>query len=188
MIDRRLVPFAALAVGLLLAGCEGTQQIEIELNNVKETTKSQMDIIKKQNELMNRKLNDINEKLRELQETNDRLSGDLAAFASRPEEIKLEIISEVNSRFVGAAKTQEDFKAEVTELFQKRMSEIEESMKQEIEDMEKTLAQHSAFGSFVAGEQDSINKVFASRFDSRPWYQSYIGKWEDMEKNKDTTP
>jgi hypothetical protein len=30
--------------------------------------------------------------------------------------------------------------------------------------------------------------VFAERFDSRPWYQSIIGKWEDQERQTLSSP
>jgi hypothetical protein len=59
---------------------------------------------------------------------------------------------------------------------------IDAGLQTKVDTMEQDLAQHVAFVNFVATEQDSINRVFATRFDSRPWYQSYMGKWEDMQK------
>ena len=54
-------------------------------------------------------------------------------------------------------------------------------------ELEETLLEHASFVRFVTGEQDSINYIFAARFDSRPWYQSILGKWEDMERERNTS-
>jgi archaellum component FlaC len=176
-----------LGVALVLCACEGTQEIELQLTNTRDNTKAQMDLLKKNHELVNRKLNDLNERIVKLQETNDRLSGDLTTFASRPEEVKLEIIQEVNTRFDGVAREQAEFKQAVEDTLQARMQRIDAALATQVADMEKTLQQHSSFVMFVATEQDSINRVFANRFDSRPWYQSYMGKWEDMQKSQGKT-
>jgi len=184
MTRRTLFLAPVLGAVLVLSACEGTKDIELQLTNTRDNTKAQMDLLKKNHELVNRKLNDLNERIGKLQETNDRLSGDLATFASRPEEVKVEIIQEVNTRFEGVRREQAEFKQTVQDTVKARMERIDAGLQAKVEAMEKNLTQHSAFVEFVATEQDSINKVFANRFDSRPWYQSYMGKWEDMQKAK----
>jgi len=187
-MTRRSLFFGPLVgVALVLCACEGTQEIELQLTNTRDNTKAQMDLLKKNHELVNRKLNDLNERIVKLQETNDRLSGDLTTFASRPEEVKLEIIQEVNTRFDGVRREQIEFKKTVEDSLKARMDRIDAGLEVQVQDMEKTLLQHNAFVQFVATEQDSINRVFANRFDSRPWYQSYMGKWEDMQKSQGNT-
>jgi chromosome segregation ATPase len=156
--------------------------------NVRDRARAEMDVLKKQNELLNRKLNDMNQRVTELQESNDRLSAELANYATRPEEVKLEIIGEVNTRFAAMAKGHDDFVSQINQEFADRTTGIETDLDDQLAEMEKTLSQHSAFVQFVAAEQDSINRVFATRFDSRPWYQSVLGKWDDMGRSQPETP
>jgi hypothetical protein len=48
--------------------------------------------------------------------------------------------------------------------------------------MERTLEAKDEFFRFVFSEQDSINMEFAARFESRPWYESVLGRWEEREQ------
>jgi chromosome segregation ATPase len=177
----------ALLVGLVLisalGGCGG-RDFETELINFRDRSRAQLDVMKKQNELLNRKLNDMNARLDKLQESNDRLSAELTSYVTRPEEVKLEIITEVNTRFSAAAKNQEDFFTQVNTAFDDRTTATQDTLNTKMAAMEADLLDHSAFVKFVATAQDSINRVFASRFDSRPWYQSFMGKWEDRERTR----
>jgi hypothetical protein len=175
-----------IGVGFVLAltGCNRNQEIQAELFRIRDRNKAEMDLLKKSNELLNRRYNDLKERVDKLQETNDRLTGELTEYATRPEEVKLEIITEVNTRFAAIANGQQDFMTQVNADFEEKEAVIETDLVAGLDRMEKTLLQHAAFVQFVSSEQDSINRVFAGRFDSRPWYQSVLGKWADMERGK----
>ncbi len=188
-MNRRLVSLAVvLGVGMTLAGCQGNRQMQQDLVNLQSTTKKQLDLLKQQNEFLNRKMNTVNTNVATLTEKTDQLSAELATYANRPEEVKLEIISEVNTRFESIAANNKEFQAEVLANFKAQEEQIDQKLLVQLEDMNKTLNKHTAFVKFVASEQDSINRVFANRFDSRPWYQSIIGKWDDMERAQQTAP
>lgn len=180
--------FAVLGAAVVLSGCEGTRELRAQMNNVRSQSESKASVLKKQNELLNRKLNDMNARVQELQESNDRLATELSSYITRPEEVKLEIITEVNTRFAGIAQQQDNFQTELTEAFTTKTAEIEQNLDSQLEEIGNTLEQHSNFVQFVSAEQDSINRVFANRFDSRPWYQSFMGKWDDMNRNREATP
>jgi predicted nuclease with TOPRIM domain len=184
---RRILTFFVLAgtVGIL-GGCQGNRELRAEMINVRDRAAAQMDRMKKENELLNRKLNDMNETVGKLQDSNDRLSTELTNYATRPEEVKLEIITEVNTRFSAMAKGQDDFVKDLNDRFDTKTAAIESDLDNQLAAISDTLNDHSMFVHFVASQQDSINRVFASRFDSRPWYQSILGKWEDMKKNQET--
>lgn len=169
---------------LAMTGCDRNAGIRDELFRIRDRNKAQMDVLKKSNELINRQLNDLKQRVDELQDSNDRLAGELTDYATRPEEVKLEIITEVNTRFAAIANSQQTFMEEVNQNFTAKEAEIREGLAADIEEMENTLLEHAAFVRFVSTEQDSINRVFAARFDSRPWYQSIIGRWEDMQRQK----
>lgn len=179
---------AFLGVAILFAGCGADREMQAELVNLKSSTKKQLDLLKQQNQFLNRKLNTVNEKVDELTELTTNLRAELSTYANRPEEVKLEIINEVNTRFAAIAKNQDEFKEQVQTAFQDQSKKINDDLATELEAMNKTLNKHTAFVQFVASEQDSINRVFANRFDSRPWYQSIIGKWEDRERAASSTP
>jgi cell division protein FtsB len=171
-----------------VAGCTGAADTRAELFRIRDRSKSQMDILKRKNELLNRQLNDMNEQVAELQESNDRLSAELGEYAARPEEVKLEIITEVNTMFSGVVTSQQDFKAQVDATVEEKTAAIEAELAEGLANLEKTLIQHGDFVHFVTSEQDSINRVFALRFDNRPWYQSVLGKWDDMERTMPEAP
>jgi DNA anti-recombination protein RmuC len=179
---------AFLGVAILFAGCGADREMQADLVNLKSSTKKQLDLLKQQNQFLNRKLNTVNEKVDELTELTTSLRTELSTYANRPEEVKLEIINEVNTRFAAIAKNQDEFKEQVQTAFQDQSKKINDDLATELEAMNKTLNKHTAFVQFVAAEQDSINRVFANRFDSRPWYQSIIGKWEDRERAATNTP
>jgi adenylosuccinate lyase len=147
-----------------------------------------MDILKKSNELMNRQLNDMREKVTELRESNDRLSGELTELATRPDEVKLEIITDVNARFSGMAQAQDEFTTQVNAKVEESNAATEADLEAKLAELTEVLEKHQEFVHFVATQQDSINRVFANRFDSRPWYQSVIGRWNDMELTRQETP
>ena len=179
---------AFLGVAILFAGCGADREMQADLVNLKSSTKKQLDLLKQQNQFLNRKLNTVNEKVDELTSLTTNLRAELSTYANRPEEVKLEIINEVNTRFAAIAKNQDEFKEQVQTAFQDQSKKINDDLAAELEAMNKTLNKHTAFVQFVAAEQDSINRVFANRFDSRPWYQSIIGKWEDRERAAANTP
>ncbi len=181
----RLVAFAAvMTVGMALTGCQANRQMQADLINLQNSTKKQLDLLKQQNEFLNRKLNTVNSKVDDLDKSNTKLSTDLSTFANRPEEVKLEIINEVNTRFQSIAKEQDDFKKDVADQLKAESDKMNSKLDTRLAEMDKVLNKHTAFVQFVASEQDSINRVFANRFDSRPWYQSIIGKWEDRERQQ----
>jgi DNA anti-recombination protein RmuC len=184
MLRRILTLFVIAGAAGVLAGCQGNQELRAEMINVRDRAAAEMDRMKKQNELLNRKLNDMNETVGKLQESNDRLSTELTNYATRPEEVKLEIISEVNTRFSAMSENQKEFMTQINEQFETTTAAIESDLDTRLAAISDTLNDHSMFVHFIASQQDSINRVFANRFDSRPWYESILGKWEDMKKTQ----
>ena len=189
LMNRRLVSLVAvLGVGIALSGCQGNRQMQQDIVNLQNTTKKQLDLLKQQNEFLNRKMNTVNTNVATLTEKTDQLSAELSTYANRPEEVKLEIISEVNTRFEAIAAQNKEFQDEVNANFKGQQEQIDLKLQTQLDLMTKTLDKHTAFVNFVATEQDSINRVFANRFDSRPWYQSIIGKWDDRERAQKNNP
>lgn len=182
-MQRRLSSLALAA--FLLVGLTGCQQIrtnQAEIIELSNKVNHDLDLLKKQNTFLNRKVNKLQDSVEEASTVSKALREELSTYANRPDEVKLEIIEEVNSRFQAIGQSNEAFKAEVTEMFTTQAQNVNNRLDTTLAQMEKTLNNHTAFVQFVAAEQDSINRVFANRFDSRPWYQSIIGKWEDRER------
>lgn len=180
---RRIPVLLGLSLSaLLLVGCQGDREMKAKVLTMEQRTGKQFNLLKQQNEFMNRKVNSLNEKVEELTERNSELSEELATYANRPDEVKLEIIQEVNTMRAAMATDMEMFKSQLTKSVDDRFTQMQERRDTEFADMRKTLNHHTEFVQFVAAEQDSINRLFANRIDSRPWYQSIIGKWEDKER------
>jgi len=182
-MTRHWLAFLVGAVCLLvMTGCDKNAGVRDELFRIRDNNKAEMDILKKRNEMLNRELNDLKETADKLQDSNDRLSLELTNYATRPDQVKLEIITEVNTRFASIANSQQAFIDQVNQSFAAVDTAINADLEAGLAELEETLVEHTALVRFVTGEQDSINHIFASRFDSRPWYQSILGKWEDMER------
>lgn len=185
----RHLSFVLLASLLLgLTGCQQIRTNQADIVALKNTVNRDLELLKRQNTFMNRKLNKLQESVEEASEVSQDLRDELSTYANRPDEVRLEIINEVNTRFGAISTSNAQFKTEVTELLQKQSDETKARLDTSLAEMEKTLNNHSAFVEFVATEQDSINRVFANRFDSRPWYQSIIGKWDDQKRAEQLQP
>jgi len=187
MYRRLMTATVVLGLSLATSGCQQQRQMQADLMNLQQSVPKQFQLLKQQNEFLNRKVNTLNEKVEELTKANSTLSEELATYANRPDEVKIEIIKEVNTRFAAIAKAQSEFEANVTQTLDSRNAEITEKLDTEFADMNKVLDHHTAFVKFVASQQDSINRVFANRMDSRPWYESIIGKWDDRERAEATS-
>jgi len=179
-----LVVLGLLSFSLVFSGCAGDREMKEKVLTMELQSKSKFGLLKQQNEFMNRKVNTLNEKVEELLEANAVLTERLAEFANRPDEIKIEIITEVNTRFATISTAQKQFTERVTEDVDTRFNVMENKFDTQFKDMNAVLLHHTEFVQFVSTEQDSINALFAGRIDSRPWYQSIIGKWEDKERAK----
>lgn len=184
-MTRICLAFLVGAVCLLaLNGCDKNAGIRDELFRIRDKNKAEMDILKKRNEMLNRELNDLKEIADKLRDSNDRLALELTNYSTRPDQVKLEIITEVNTRFDALAKSQQAFIDAANQNFADLDTLMKADLQAGLKELDETLVENMAFIRFVTGEQDSINYIFASRFDSRPWYQSILGKWEDMERKK----
>jgi hypothetical protein len=186
---RRVARAAFLCVSVLVvAGCQGNREMQQEVLNLRNTSRKQLDLLKRQNEFLNRKVDKLSEQVDALSVSTERVSADLAAYAARPEEIKVEIVGEVNTIREGMANAQVEFQTEVNRKLEERAKEVDSRIDTKFTEFANVLQKHTSFVQFVATEQDSINRVFAERFDSRPWYQSIIGKWEDQERQTLSSP
>lgn len=188
MMRRLIVGTAALTLVFGLSGCQKQREMEVQLQNLEASVPKQFGLLKQQNEFVNRKLNKLNDKIEELTERNIELSDELATYANRPDEVKVEIINEVNTRFGAIAKAQTDFQANITQEIEENNKAIEEQLTTKFAEMDKLLTHHTTFVNFVAAEQDSLNREIATRIDDRPWYQSIIGKWDDRERQAQENP
>ena len=91
-MTRHWLAFLVSAFCLLaMTGCDKNAGVRDELFRVRDRNKAEMDILKKRNEMLNRELNDLKETADKLLDSNDRLSLELTNYATRPDEVKLEI-------------------------------------------------------------------------------------------------
>ncbi|HET9233924.1 MAG TPA: hypothetical protein VFP10_07285 [Candidatus Eisenbacteria bacterium] len=177
---------AGLGLLLVLPGCSkkssvDPKQFEVEITKYREESTALIDSVNAQNARLNRSLNEINARVDKLQQTNDQLNAEFTAYKDLPD-IRLEIIPEVTARFGIVNQAQDQFVKSIRDSITLRATATEDTMKVRTTAMQSQLAEHMAFVQFVATEQDSINRVFASRIDSRPWYVSFMGKWEDRQR------
>jgi len=177
---------AGLGVLFVLSGCQkkstvDPKQFTVEINKYREELTALIDSTNAGDARLNRTLNEINARVDKLQQGNDQLTAELAAYKELPD-VRLEIIPEVTSRFQIVNQAQDQFVKSIRDSITLRATATQDTMTARIAIMQNMLGEHMAFVQFVATEQDSINRVFANRIDSRPWYVSFMGKWEDRQR------
>ena len=188
MFRRWMITLIAASLGAALTGCQGNRELTQKVLTMEKQSGAQFQLLKQHNEVLNRKVNRLNETVNDLTKMNSELSEELATYANRPDEVKIEIISEVNTRFGAIASDLESFKTNLTENVDERFSAMDQKMETDFTEMTRVLDHHTAFVEFVSAEQDSINRVMANKIDSRPWYQSIVGKWEDQQLGEGQAP
>lgn len=176
----RSLSFIVLGAALLFGGCGGEKE-DPEMAALRGQTKDQLEALKKHHALLNRKLIGINERLNALQESNTLLAAELAYARSAPDTMRGEIIGEVNRRFAAVAQNQSAFFDTVRVTVNRRTAALDASVDSGMEGMKKEIADYESLVRFVTAQQDSINRVLANRVDRRLWYESILGKWEDLE-------
>ena len=186
MTHIRPAVLAGLGLVLMLPGCSkkssiDPKQFQVEITKYREESTALIDSVNAQNAALNRSLNEINARVDKLQQTNDQLNAEFTAYKDLPD-VRLEIIPQVNTQFTLLTQSQEQFVKSLRDSITLRATATEDTMKVRTAAMQSQLAEHMAFVQFVATEQDSINRVFANRIDSRPWYVSFMGKWEDRQR------
>jgi len=186
MMHKRPAVFAGLGLMLVFWGCQkkstvDPKQFQVEVTKYREESTALIDSVNSQNARLNRALNEINGRVDRLQEANDRLNAELTAYKELPD-VRAEITPQVYAQFNLVSAAQEQFVKSIRDSITLRASAMDDTLEVRTSTMQSTLAEHMAFVQFVATEQDSVNRVFANRIDSRPWYVSFMGKWEDRQR------
>lgn len=172
--------FIVLGAAFLAGGCGGEKE-DPEMAALRGQTADQLEALKKHHALLNRKLIGINERLNALQVSNTQLAAELAYARSAPDTMRGEIIGEVNRRFVYVAQNQAAFFDTARVTVNRRTDALEARVESGLAGMKAEVANYESLVRFVTAQQDSVNRVLAGRVDRRLWYESILGKWEDLE-------
>jgi len=176
---RRLAAGALLlAAGALVGGCSGNRDLQEALIAYKNESKLQVALLQEQSRFLTEKGNTVGEKMEALTEDTETLAAEFSVYANRPGEIKREVYEYVSSESTAVADDQALFVEQTDQSLDRFGQDRNENLDSQIGAMQATLDYNADFVRFVFTAQDSINAVFAARFDSRPWYESVIGKWE----------
>lgn len=174
-----LLPLAAVA------GCQGDRELQQELLNIKNETTLQLELLNRHGAFLTEKTDMVEQQVDALSDADRHLSREVAIYTARPDQIRREILNEVDTRGELAAERQEQFKDEIADRLDDRGRVLSEKTQNTIEQYQDALDRERAFVEFVFTQQDSMNRVFANRFADRPWYESILGTWEAQQK---TTP
>jgi hypothetical protein len=167
-----------LAVAVLATGCTGNRDLEEVLVDYKNETKLQLALLEAQSEFLTDKGNSVSDKMEALTEDTETLDAEFSIYANRPAAIKREVYEYVSEESTQVAADQAQFVAHVEDSMRRFGDTRNESLRGQLAAMQANLDYHAEFMEFVFTYQDSVNAVFAARFDSRPWYESLIGKWQ----------
>lgn len=172
------VALSVLGAGVLLSGCTGNRDLEEQLVAYKNESKLQLALLEKQSAFLTEKGTTVGDKMDALTEDTETLSAEFSIYLNRPDEIKREVYAYVTEESTAVAQDQALFSQQMDESIDRFRRSRNETLDARLGAMQATLDYHAEFMRFVFTYQDSVNAVFAARFDSRPWYQSVIGKWE----------
>ena len=167
---------AGLALAVLVSGCGVNRELQEQYIDLKNDTRYQITLVEKQGSFLEEKINQVGEKVDRLEASEGDFAKDISSFVARPGQVKREVLDEVDQRSAGLAVRQSDLFRD----FQRRLSDYDASINQSLDAqtvvMRGTLADEDEFFRFVFAEQDSVNQVFAARFDSKPWYTSILAR------------
>lgn len=183
---RRLQLLALIVAMAGLTGCQArNRDLEQELVDIKNAARLNEMLLERQSEFLTNKVDLVTQQIDKLEEDNHRLSRDFSIYAARPEEVKHEVLTEVDVKTDQATKAQEDFRREFTQKLNQRAADLDAKSREAISDYMDTLNADDRFFRFVFTEQDSLNRIFAARFENRPWYESILGKWESQQQREE---
>jgi hypothetical protein len=178
MGHRRLRLLALLPFALGAAGCQGDRELQQELLNIKNETTLQLELLNRHSEFLVQKSEMVEGNLATLTDEDRRLSREVAIYTARPDQIRREILGEVDTRAEMATERRERFSRDIADRLDARGRALSEKTSQTIAKFQSALDHDRMFLTFVFAHQDSMNRVFANRFDDRPWYESVLGRWE----------
>ena len=176
---RRLASLVALMLSFCVVGCQADRELQQSLLDLQNEHTLTLMHLTDQNEFLQKKLDHVRERLDALDNSNRMLSSEFAIYARRPDQIKREILDDVGLRTVMIAEEQEQYLADLTKRLEQQALRLENQMAGATEATQKTLSEDDTFFRFVFTEQDSVNRVFAARFENKPWYESVLAKWEE---------
>jgi hypothetical protein len=178
-VTRRTATGAVLlAAAVLTSGCTGNRELEETLIDYKNETKLQLALLQAQSEFLTDKGNSVSGKMEALTEDTETLDAEFSIYANRPAAIKREVYQYVSAESTQVNEDQTRFVDHVEDSLLQFKQNRNENLGAQLATMQATLEYHAEFMEFVFTYQDSMNALFAARFDSRPWYESLIGKWQ----------
>jgi hypothetical protein len=189
-INRWLVAGVGLTVVAALAGCTESGKLTLaEMERLRRDTDKQMRLVREQNEQINAKLNVVKAEMDTITTVYiPALSASLDSVAAKPEQARLQMISEVENRLRGITDNVRDFKTLVNETLVSQNRTLTDTLRIRLNNFDARIAKTKEYVDFVLAEQDSVNREFANRIDKRPWYISILGAWEDRQRARGQTP
>jgi chromosome segregation ATPase len=176
---------AGLGFSFVLAGCtESAQMTLAELERHKREVDKQMRLVREQNEQINAKLNVLKAEMDTIKTVYiPAVQVSLDSVAAKPDQVRIQMMSEVDNRLQTIATDYREFKSKVTETVQTNQKTLTDDVKSKVEAFEKRVTESENFVNFVLAQQDSVNREFAVRIDKRPWYRSIIGDYNDRKRS-----
>lgn len=170
-----LLPVLALAT----AGCQGDRELQQEMLNYKNDTRYQLEVLNRHDQFLKEKMAGTQDMLAKAEASDRELSRDFRSYSSRPDEIKKEIVEDAAQRADRFAAQEADFLREIDGKLDSADARLQENLDRAGNEIADRLNSEGEFFDYVMSAQDSVNQVFARRFDSRPWYESVLGKWSE---------
>lgn len=168
-----------LGMGVATAGCgHMTRDAQQALLDYKNQARFELEWAKTQIEFLNKKVVQVEEKLDQAARLDAQVNRDMAYYQARPDEIKREILREVDERAQELQERRSAFEAQLASDLDARVTAYDDSLVVRRHLIHDELDYNQRFVDFVMSSQDSINREFAYRFDSRPWYENVIGSWD----------
>lgn len=189
-INRWLVAGAGLAVVTTLAGCTESGKLTMaEMERLRRDTDKQMRLVREQNEQINAKLNVLKAEMDTITTVYiPAVQVSLDSVAAKPEQTRLQLISEVENRLRTITENVKDFKTSVQEILTTQNRTLTDTLRTRINSFDARVSRTEEYVTFVLAKQDSVNREFANRIDKRPWYVSILGAWEDRQRARGLTP
>lgn len=176
---------AFLLILAALAGCGNpAEKMQAQVTTFKSELDPEMQLLSRHSKFLKKKAETIAAKVDKLEADQAQIVSQLYALTSQPEAVKRDITALLEAQQDTLVRFQRATLQDFGRFLDQRDAAVQQRLAAQADSLNAELAKADEFVKFVFAYQDSVNHLFAGRFDQKPWYTSILGRWEAQHPKK----